>query len=66
MDNFSNPIYLQESVDIDEMDEDESARVDKALSEAFRANRQAKNKKGSSHAKALMTFRIRLVLDLLN
>ncbi|KAG8314232.1 Myb-binding protein 1A, partial [Homalodisca vitripennis] len=52
-----------ESVDLDDMDEEEGARVDKALSEAFKALKPLKNKKQPLHAKALTHFRLR-VLDL--
>uniref|UniRef100_A0A1B6LZ48 Uncharacterized protein n=1 Tax=Graphocephala atropunctata TaxID=36148 RepID=A0A1B6LZ48_9HEMI len=53
-----------ESVDLEDMDEDEGARVDKALSEAFKALKPLKNKKQSLQAKALTHFRLR-VLDLI-
>lgn len=42
------------------MDEEEAERVDKALSQAFKAIKPTKNKKQPSHAKALTHFRIRL------
>lgn len=59
---------MQESVDIDDMDEEEGRRLDKALSEAFsmlkgpKTNR--KSKKQLKDDRILMHFRIRAI-DLL-
>ncbi|XP_054272088.1 myb-binding protein 1A-like [Macrosteles quadrilineatus] len=53
-----------ESVDLDNMDENEAKRVDRALSAAFQAFKPSKKKKESSHIKALAHFRSR-VLDLI-
>lgn len=51
-----------ESVDLDDMDEEEGKRLDLALSEAFKSTHQKsqnKNKKQSASDKALTNFRIR-------
>lgn len=52
-------LMLQESVDLEDMDEAEAKRVDTALSQAFKTIKPTKNKKQPSHAKALTHFRIR-------
>lgn len=53
---------MQESVDLDDMDEEEGKRLDMALTEAFKSTHQKsqnKNKKQSASDKALTNFRIR-------
>ncbi|XP_046980290.1 myb-binding protein 1A isoform X1 [Schistocerca americana] len=64
----SAPLTDTESVDLDEMDEEEGKRLDAALSQAFsllKQNKKAKeSKKQSRDERALTHFRIR-VIDLL-
>ena len=59
---------VQESVDIDEMDEDEGRQLDEALSQAFRMYKASKPKRNTKKQitddRILMHFRIRVV-DLL-
>lgn len=54
-----------ESVDVDELDEEEGKRVDEALSLAFKSVRQARVKRQTAKQKTLTHFRIR-VIDLLD
>uniref|UniRef100_A0A1B6DM61 Uncharacterized protein n=1 Tax=Clastoptera arizonana TaxID=38151 RepID=A0A1B6DM61_9HEMI len=57
-----------ESIDIDQMDEEEGKRVDKALAKAFaevQSSKQNKDKKQLAADRALLDFRLR-VIDLLD
>lgn len=64
--NSSSVDHAQESIDLDDVDDDEGRRLDVALSEAFKNVRkpQNKTKKQSPTEKALTNFRIRFSIAL--